>query len=135
MQPLWDFLANNKDALIIALAIVTSLSTVLWSAWKFFFERWWKKRLRVYVKVFEVITDHALLLPKLYTTENDDGALTDHRIAYPPRDPDRPGYLPHIQSAIDAASPGDNIIVRDATYFENPTLKKPLTLTAESFGL
>jgi tetratricopeptide (TPR) repeat protein len=98
MQSLWDFLAANKDALTIALAIVTSLSAVLLGMWKLFLERWWKKRLRVDVKVFEVIIDPALLLPTLYATEDDDSPLADHRITYQPRDPNR-----DIQSALKSA--------------------------------
>jgi TolB protein len=39
-----------------------------------------------------------------------------------------------IQGAIDAASPGGIIIVRAGTYFENLTLNKAVTLTAESFN-
>ncbi|HMD81737.1 MAG TPA: hypothetical protein VKE92_10545, partial [Anaerolineales bacterium] len=44
-----------------------------------------------------------------------------------------PDNYPTIQAAIDAASPGDTIVVRSGTYFENLTLNKAVTLTAESF--
>src|SRR5574341_1948288 len=39
-----------------------------------------------------------------------------------------------IQAAIDAATSGDTIIVRSGAYFENLTLNKSVTLTAESFN-
>lgn len=44
-----------------------------------------------------------------------------------------PDNFPTIQAAIDAASPGDMIIVRPGTYAENLTLNKAVTLTAETF--
>ena len=44
-----------------------------------------------------------------------------------------PDDYPTIQAAIDAASPGDTILVRPGTYFENLTLNKPIVLSAEFF--
>ncbi|HET8562436.1 MAG TPA: choice-of-anchor Q domain-containing protein, partial [Candidatus Binatia bacterium] len=38
-----------------------------------------------------------------------------------------------IQAAINAANPGDTIIVRPGTYSENVTINKPIVLTAESY--
>jgi len=86
MQGIWKFLTDNKDALTVALAIVSGVLGVLWGAWKLFLERWWKNRIRIDVKVFEVITDPAHVLPKLYSTENDNSPLADHNIKYQPRD-------------------------------------------------
>ena len=90
MQQLWDFLANNKDAVDTLLKVFTfiGLSSVA-GVIGWFINRWWKQRVRIDVDVFEVITDPAVLLPKLYGTENDDSLLADHRITYQPRDPDR----------------------------------------------
>ena len=44
-----------------------------------------------------------------------------------------PDNYPTIQTAIDAASPGDTIVVRSGTYFENLTLNKSIILTAEFY--
>jgi Flp pilus assembly protein TadD len=92
MQGLIDFFTTNKDGITTALAVLGALGSilvVLWGAWKLLLERLWKGRLRVDVKVFEIIIDPNLLLPKLYATENDDNPLADHRITYQPRDPNR----------------------------------------------
>jgi parallel beta-helix repeat protein len=42
-----------------------------------------------------------------------------------------PDDYPTIQGAVDAASPGDTIIVRDGTYSEEVTVNKSLTLRSE----
>lgn len=39
-----------------------------------------------------------------------------------------PDSYPTIQAAVDAASPGDTIIVRDGTYRENIDVNKRLTI-------
>src|SRR3990172_1481546 len=44
-----------------------------------------------------------------------------------------PDDYPTIQAAIDAAGPGDTILVRPGTYIENLTLNKSIVLTAEFF--
>src|SRR3990172_12869122 len=44
-----------------------------------------------------------------------------------------PDDYPTIQAAIDAASPGDTIVVRARTYFENLTLNKSVILTGEFY--
>jgi parallel beta-helix repeat protein len=43
-----------------------------------------------------------------------------------------PDNYPTIQAAVDAASPGDTIIVRDGTYMEHVTVTKTLTLQSEN---
>jgi len=39
-----------------------------------------------------------------------------------------------IQGAVDAASPGDMIVVRDGIYYESITINKPITIKAENIG-
>lgn len=87
-----DWWTQNKDAITSILAVLGALSTlagVIWAAFKWGILRWWKQRVRMDVNVFEVMTDPAVLLPKLYATENDDSPLADHNITYQPRDPNR----------------------------------------------
>jgi parallel beta-helix repeat protein len=43
-----------------------------------------------------------------------------------------PDDYPTIQAAVDAASPGDTIIVRDGTYIENVDVNKSLTIRSEN---
>ena len=43
-----------------------------------------------------------------------------------------PDSYPTIQAAVDTASPGDTIIVRDGTYTENVNVNKSLTIKSES---
>jgi parallel beta-helix repeat protein len=43
-----------------------------------------------------------------------------------------PDNYPTIQAAVDAASPGNTIIVRDGTYMEHVTVTKTLTLESEN---
>ena len=83
---MWDFLANNKDAIGVLLAI---FSVLIVGRGSWLVRRLWKGRLRTEVEVFEITTDPTALLPKLYGTENDDSPLADHRITYQPRDPER----------------------------------------------
>ncbi|MDH7504805.1 MAG: PKD domain-containing protein [Candidatus Acetothermia bacterium] len=46
-----------------------------------------------------------------------------------------PGMCTTIQGCIDAAAPGDTIVIKDGTYIENPNISKPLTLMAGSTPL
>ena len=45
-----------------------------------------------------------------------------------------PDHYATVQAAINAAAPGDTILVRSGTYLENLTLNKPVILTGESFN-
>jgi tetratricopeptide (TPR) repeat protein len=83
-----DFWANNKDAIETIATVIGALIAVggvILGAWKF----WRANRIRGEIKVFELITNPAALLPKLYGTENDNSPLADHNIKYQPRDPKR----------------------------------------------
>ncbi len=93
--------AQNKDAITAIGAVITAalaIGGIIWAVIKWGFLRGWQRKLRVDVKVFEVITDPAKLLPKLFATENDDSPLADHNIKYQPRDPKR-----DIQAELKAA--------------------------------
>lgn len=85
LKDFFDFLVQNKDVI----AILLTIGGGVWGVWKFFIERWWKNRVRVDVKIFDVISNANALLPKLYATENDNSPLADHNIKYQPRDPQR----------------------------------------------
>jgi hypothetical protein len=96
-----DWWTQNKDAITAIGAAIGSLLAIggiIWAAIKWGFLRGWQRKLRVDVSVFEVITDPAVLLPKLYATENDKSPLADHNIKYQPRDPKR-----DIQAELKAA--------------------------------
>ena len=85
-----DWWTQNKDAITAigaALAATITIGGIIWAIFKWGILRWWNNRIRVDVKVFEVISDPSVLLPKLYATENDDSPLADHNIKYQPRDP------------------------------------------------
>jgi hypothetical protein len=71
------------------LGVLVTIVLAIWAALKWGFLRGWQRKLRVDVKVFEVKTDPAVLLPKLFATENDNSPLADHRITYQPRNPKR----------------------------------------------
>lgn len=88
----WDFWKNNKDTIETIFTVIgglIALGGVIWAAFKWGVSRWWTNRIRGEVKVFELITDPATLLQKLYSTENDNSPLADHNIKYQPRDPER----------------------------------------------
>ncbi|MCJ7433045.1 MAG: hypothetical protein MUO77_06110, partial [Anaerolineales bacterium] len=56
----WDFWSNNKDAITTILAVLAALGAVagtIWVVFKWGILRWWNNRIRVDVKVFEVISD------------------------------------------------------------------------------
>ncbi len=94
LKSFFNFLVQNKDII----AILLTLGGGLIGVWKFFIERWWINKIRVEVKIFDVISDANALLPKLYATENDNSPLADHNIKYQPRDPNR-----DIQAELKAA--------------------------------
>jgi hypothetical protein len=83
-----DWWTEHKDAIsTIGAAVGTLLAIggVIWAV----IRRAWQKKLRVESKVFEVLSDPAVLLPKLFATEDDNSPLADHRIPYQPRHPGR----------------------------------------------
>jgi tetratricopeptide (TPR) repeat protein len=87
-----DWWTQNKDlitSISIVFGIAITILGAIWAVIKWGVLRRWQKKLRVDVKVFEVITDPAVLLPKLYATENDNSPLADHNVKYQPRDPNR----------------------------------------------
>lgn len=87
-----DWWTQNKDAITAigaAIAAIITIGGIIWAIFKWGILRWWQNRVRIDVKVFEVITNPSVLLPKLYATENDDSPLADHNIKYQPRDPNR----------------------------------------------
>ena len=87
-----DWWTQNKDAIaaiVAVLGVVGAVITAFGAAIKWGIFHRWQRRLRVDVNVFEVITDPALLPPKLYATENDNSPLADRNIKFLPRDPNR----------------------------------------------
>ena len=92
-----DWWTQNKDAITAIGAVITAILAIGGVGWAII-QRGWKRKLRVDIKVFEVISDPAVLLPKLFATENDNSPLADHRITYQPRDPNR-----DIQAELKAA--------------------------------
>ncbi|HXF85478.1 MAG TPA: tetratricopeptide repeat protein [Anaerolineales bacterium] len=87
-----DWWTQNKDAITAigaAIGAILAIGGIIWAVIKWGFLRGWQKKLRIDVKVFEVITDPAALLPKLFATENDNSPVADHRIPYQRRDPNR----------------------------------------------
>lgn len=91
LQDFWQFLTNNKDPIDSLLKILTFLVIpigVLFTAIGWLIRRWWRGRLRVDIKAFDVITDPAILLPRLYGEENNLDVLAHHCIPYQRRDPE-----------------------------------------------
>ncbi len=92
MDAILDFLTKNKDAIGTLLAILALLGTILgalFGALKWLAPRLFPPRAPAApARVFEVITDPAALLPKIFLEENNPNPLAHHRITYQPRDPD-----------------------------------------------
>jgi len=96
-----DWWTQHKDAISAigaAVGAFLAVGGVLWAVIKFGFRRAWQKKLRTESRVFEFISDPAVLLPKLFATEDDHTPLADHRIPYQPRLPGR-----DIQAELKAA--------------------------------
>ncbi|MEO7838500.1 MAG: tetratricopeptide repeat protein, partial [Anaerolineales bacterium] len=86
MQALWDFLANNKDAIAAALAILGAVGGVLWAVLSFLTQRALKKQLKQSNnEIVDVITDPKDVLPKLLKSEKNNSELADHNIPYQQR--------------------------------------------------
>ena len=87
MQDLWDFLNQNQNIADLILKILTFvLGSSLVGVIGWWINRWWIKKRRLDLTVFDVITDPKRLLPKLYgTAEGDNRPLADHNILYQQR--------------------------------------------------
>ena len=94
LRDLWQFLMNQKDPTetllkILGLLFGSGALVALLSSLYSFVMRWWRARQPTESKAFEIFTDPAILLPRLYNEENDPDPLAHHRIPYRRRLPDR----------------------------------------------
>lgn len=90
MEDLWLGYRNNEDILDLVLRI---LSFILGSSFLgiigWVVNRWWIKKQRLDLAVFDVVTNPQDLLPLLYGTSGDNDLLADHNILYQQRDAQR----------------------------------------------
>jgi len=90
MQALWEFLFRNKnlaDLILKVLSFIFGSSLIGWIGW--FINRWWIRTQRIDITVYDVITEPASLLPRLYGTVADERPVADHNIIYQQRDAHR----------------------------------------------
>ena len=99
LDQLWKFVTDSPKSISIPSVIALFAPVIALFTWAI--RRYSKRKTRIDMDVFEVITDSALILPKLFGTENDESPLADHRITYQPRDPKRDTQI-ELKAALSA---------------------------------
>jgi len=77
------------------------------------------------MKSLSVVIMVLLLFPTVIVLQDTEAEETNYRIIVVPDD------YTTIQAALDASVDGDTVFVKKGTYYENPTVYKPITLMGE----